>query len=162
MPTNKKENLQFGFLMCFGMVLVMTIYNFYLHGTIHEMTFMEGVLNFLIAFIVAFILDLFIVGPTAKKVAFKLTARTSKKLYKILAISISMVIGMAALMSMFGLVTMSLHSGFHVETVVTDYLTIFGSNFILALPLQLIVMGPLVRFLFTKFIQSPGAASATV
>ena len=28
LPTTKKESLQFGLLMCFGMVLVMTMYNF--------------------------------------------------------------------------------------------------------------------------------------
>lgn len=154
MPTTKKESLQFGLIMCFGMVIVMTIYNFYLNGMIGKMTFTEGISDFFIGFVIAFILDMFIVGPNAKKIALKLTANTTKKLYTILAISICMVLGMAFFMSIYGLASTYLHNGFTSNSVVADYFSVFGKNLIVALPLQIIIMGPLVRFIFTKYIKS--------
>ncbi|CEI81319.1 hypothetical protein BN997_01137 [Oceanobacillus oncorhynchi] len=154
MPTTKKESLQFGLIMCFGMVLVMTIYNFYLNGTIGEMTLIEGITDFLIGFIIAFILDMFIVGPNAKKVALNLTVNTNKKIYTVLAISICMVLGMAFFMSIYGLVSTYIHNGFNSNSVVAaDYFAIFGKNLIIALPLQIIIMGPLVRFIFVRYVQ---------
>ncbi len=153
LPTTKRESLQFGLIMCFGMVLIMTIYNFYLNGTIGEMTLIEGIIDFLIGFIIAFILDMFIVGPNAKKVAFNLTANTNKKLYTVLAISICMVLGMAFFMSIYGLVSTYIHNGFNSNSVVTDYFAILGKNLIIALPLQIIIMGPLVRFIFVRYVQ---------
>ncbi len=63
MPTTKKESLYFGLIMCFGMVLVMTIYNLYLNGMFGKVTFLERISDFLIGFTIAFILDLYLVGP---------------------------------------------------------------------------------------------------
>ena len=136
------------------MVLVMTIYNLYLNGTIGKMTFIEGISDFFIGFIIAFVLDMFIVGPNAKKIAFKLTMNTEKKIYTVLTISTCMVIGMAFFMSIYGLVTTYIHSGYTSNTVVKDYFIVFGKNFIMALPLQIFIMGPLVRFIFTKYMKS--------
>ncbi|WP_240252888.1 DUF2798 domain-containing protein [Fredinandcohnia quinoae] len=124
-----------------------------------KMTFIEGISDFLIGFIIAFILDLFIVGPNAKKIALKLTANTKNKLYIVLAISSCMVIGMAFFMSMYGVITSNFHNGFNSSSILTDYLSVFGKNFILALPLQIIIMGPLVRFIFTKYIKSTRSES---
>ncbi|WP_346235845.1 DUF2798 domain-containing protein [Lysinibacillus telephonicus] len=154
MPTTRRESLYFGMIMCFGMVLIMTLYNFYLNGTLGKMTFLEGISDFLIGFIIALILDLYIVGPNAKKIALKLTANTTKVLYKVLAISTCMVIGMAFFMSIYGLATTYFHNGFNSNLIVSQYLSIFGKNFIMALPLQIVVMGPIVRYIFTKYIKT--------
>lgn len=154
LPTTKRESIQFGLMMCFGMVLVMTIYNFYLNGTFGKMTFIEGISDFFIGFFIAFILDMFIVGPNAKKIALKLAVNTTKTIYKILAISICMVLGMAFFMSIYGLVSTYIHNGFTSNSMVADYFKVFGKNLIMALPLQIIIMGPLVRFIFTKYIKS--------
>lgn len=153
MPTTKKESLYFGLIMCFGMVLVMTIYNLYLNGMFGKITFLEGISDFLIGFTIALILDLYLVGPFAKKIALRLTANSSKKIYTVLAISTCMVIGMAFFMSIYGLVTTYIHNGFTSNSIITEYFTLFGKNFIMALPLQIVVMGPIVRLLFVKFIQ---------
>lgn len=154
LPTTKKESLQFGLLMCFGMVLVMTMYNFFLNGTFGHMTLIEGILDFLMGFIIAFILDWFLVGPLAKKIALQLTANTTKKIYTVLTISICMVIGMAFFMSIYGMIMSNIKNGFDSNTVITDYLSVYGKNIIVALPLQLIIMGPIVRYIFTKYIKS--------
>lgn len=154
LPTTKKESLQFGLIMCFGMVLFMTLYNLYLNGGIGKITFIEVISDFFIGFVVAFILDIFIVGPNAKKIALKLTENTTKKIYTVLAISTCMVLGMALFMSVYGLAATYIHNGFTSNSVVADYFSVFGKNLIMALPLQIIIMGPLVRYIFIKYIKS--------
>ncbi|MCR8852082.1 DUF2798 domain-containing protein [Lysinibacillus fusiformis] len=154
MPTTRKESLYFGLIMCFGMVLFMTLYNFYLNDIFGQISFLGGITDFLIGFIVAIILDLYLVGPIAKKIAFKLTANTSNVLFKILTISTCMVIGMAFFMSIYGLITSYFHNGLYSNFVIKEFLSVFCRNFIVALPLQIIVMGPIVRFLFNKFIKT--------
>ncbi|MBD8520496.1 DUF2798 domain-containing protein [Lysinibacillus fusiformis] len=154
MPTTRKESLYFGLIMCFGMVLFMTLYNFYLNDIFGQISFLGGITDFLIGFIVAIILDLYLVGPIAKKIAFKLTSNTSNVLFKILTISTCMVIGMAFFMSIYGLITSYFHNGLYSNSVIKEFLSVFCRNFIVALPLQIIVMGPIVRFLFNKFIKT--------
>ncbi|MFF6014521.1 DUF2798 domain-containing protein [Lysinibacillus fusiformis] len=154
MPTTRKESLYFGLIMCFGMVLFMTLYNFYLNDTFGQISFLGGISDFLIGFIVAIILDLYIVGPIAKKIAFKLTANTANVLFKILTISTCMVIGMAFFMSIYGLITSYFHNGLYSNSIIKEFLSVFCRNFIVALPLQIIIMGPIVRFLFNKFIKT--------
>lgn len=153
MPTTRKESLIFGGIMCFGMVLVMTLYNFYLHNAFSSLTLKQGLLDFLLGFAIAFLLDCFLVGPYAKKAALKITGKAAKPLYKILAISTCMVIGMASLMSVYGLITSSIAEGVHWSSILEDYIRILGMNFIVALPLQMIVMGPLVRFIFANYVK---------
>lgn len=136
------------------MVLFMTLYNFYLNDIFGQISFLGGITDFLIGFIVAIILDLYLVGPIAKKIAFKLTANTSNVLFKILTISTCMVIGMAFFMSIYGLITNYFHNGLYSNSVIKEFLSVFCRNFIVALPLQIIVMGPIVRFLFNKFIKT--------
>src|SRR3954463_8624147 len=98
MPTTKKESILFGTMMCFGMVLVMSVYNLFLNGLIDELSVGKMLIEGIIGFMIALLLDLFLVGPTAKKVAFMLPFDKSKKVYVILAISFCMVIGMVLFM----------------------------------------------------------------
>ncbi|MFD2114194.1 DUF2798 domain-containing protein [Paenibacillus yanchengensis] len=154
MPTTRKESLYFGLIMCFGMVLFMTLYNFYLNDSFGQISFLGGVTDFFIGFIVAIILDLYLVGPIAKKIAFKLTANTTNVLYKVLTISICMVIGMAFFMSIYGLVISYFYNNFSSNSIIMEFLSVFSKNFIVALPLQIIIMGPIVRFIFIKYIKT--------
>lgn len=154
MPTTRKESLYFGLIMCFGMVLFMTLYNFYLNDAFGKISFLGGIRDFLIGFIVALILDMYLVGPIAKKIAYRLTVNTKNVLYKVLTISTCMVIGMAFFMSIYGLVMSYFHTSVSYDSVIKEFLSVFGRNFIVALPLQIIIMGPLVRFIFTKYIKT--------
>ncbi|OBR67618.1 DUF2798 domain-containing protein [Paenibacillus oryzae] len=153
MPATKKESLYFGLMMCFGMVIVMTTYNLALNNRLWEITLAEGVVEFLCGISVAFLLDFFLVGPFAKKMAFKLPINKSKKVYAILSISTCMVIGMAACMSLYGLAMAYWINGPGTEPLLVSYLQTFGKNFIVALPLQLLIVGPLVRYVFIRFVQ---------
>ncbi|HFK1683034.1 TPA: DUF2798 domain-containing protein [Bacillus tropicus] len=152
MPTTRKENLQFGMMMCLGMVIVMTFYNLLMNGTGGQIHIKEIALELIIGFIIALLIEICIVGPCAKKLVFALPFDKSKKVNIIIAMATTMVIGMVFFMSFYGMAMMYLHNGLHGESFVSMYFSIFIKNFIMAYPLQLIIMGPLVRFLFGKFV----------
>ncbi|TKI77017.1 DUF2798 domain-containing protein, partial [Bacillus wiedmannii] len=103
-------------------------------------------------FIIALLIEICIVGPCAKKLVFMLPFDKSKKINIIVAMATAMVIGMVFFMSFYGMAMMYLHGGLQGESFVSSYFSIFIKNFIMAYPLQLIIMGPLVRFLFAKFV----------
>ncbi|MEH7097147.1 DUF2798 domain-containing protein [Neobacillus vireti] len=159
MPTTKRESILFGTMMCFGMVLIMSVYNLFLNGLIGELSVGEMFIEGAIGFMIALFLDLFLVGPTAKKVAFMLPYDKSKKVYVILAISFCMVVGMVLFMSLYGLGTAFLNNGVRTGSMITSYFSIVIKNFIVAFPLQLLIMGPIVRFLFVKIIKGKNSMS---
>ncbi|MEQ3594256.1 MULTISPECIES: DUF2798 domain-containing protein [Bacillus] len=152
MPTTRKENLQFGMMMCLGMVIVMTFYNLLTNGSGGPIHIKEIALEILIGFIIALLIEICIVRPSAKKIVFMLPFDKSKKVNIIIAMATAMVIGMVFFMSFYGMAMMYLHNGLHGESFVSMYFSIFIKNFIIAYPLQLIIMGPLVRFLFGKLV----------
>ncbi|HDR7516473.1 DUF2798 domain-containing protein [Bacillus mobilis] len=152
MPTTRKENLQFGMMMCLGMVIVMTFYNLLLNGIGGSIHIKEIALELLIGFIIALLIEICIVGPCAKKLVFALPFDKSNKVNIIIAMATLMVIGMVFFMSFYGMAMMYLHNGLNGDSFVSMYFSIFIKNFIMAYPLQLIIMGPLVRFLFGKFV----------
>ena len=140
MPTNKKEGIIFTVIMCSLMVIGMSTYNLFLHGNLN---LSELLIGFIPGFIVAFMLDVFIVGVVAKKIAFKLPINQNSKIQLIIAISTLMIIGMVTFMSMFGLIMNGQMSSLTIAT----YLGAWGTNFIMALPLQLIIVGPFSRYI---------------
>lgn len=152
MPTTRKENLQFGMMMCLGMVIVMTFYNLLMNGSGGPIHIKEIALELLIGFIIALLIEISIVGPCAKKIVFTLPFDKSKKVNIIIAMATAMVIGMVFFMSFFGMAMMYIHGGLQGDSFVSMYFSVFIKNFIVAYPLQLIIMGPLVRFLFAKFV----------
>ncbi|MGC4378502.1 DUF2798 domain-containing protein [Fictibacillus sp. Mic-4] len=153
MPTTKKESVYFTIIMCFGMVAVMMFYNMYLSGVIGVMSFTDVIVQFFTTFALALLVDLLIVAPLAKKIVFKLPYDKSKKIYVLLSISTCMVIGMVFCMSFYGLMTQYVNNSLTNESLITSYFTIVMKNFIVAYPLQLIIMGPLVRYVFVNFIK---------
>ncbi|KAF1300905.1 MULTISPECIES: DUF2798 domain-containing protein [Enterococcus] len=138
MPTNKKEGIIFTTMMCFLMVLGMSIYNLWLHDSL---TLTELLIGLIPGFIVAFILDVFVVGGLAKKIAFSLPINPEKKLILILTISTLMILGMVTCMSLFGIL---MENGLN-EQLFSQYLTAWKMNVIVALPLQLLIVGPISR-----------------
>ena len=138
MPRNKKEGIIFGVTMCFLMVCGMSTYNLALVG---KLSFAKFAIGLIPGFIVAFFFDTVIVGPVSKKIAFKFPIDKNSKLQIILAISLLMVIGMVTFMSIFGLL---MHPEIP-QNVVSAYFIGWGMNFIAALPLQLLIVGPISR-----------------
>ncbi|MGM0837930.1 MAG: hypothetical protein ACQEV7_17460 [Bacillota bacterium] len=154
MPTTKKESFYFGLMMCTGMVIVMTFYNLYIHGLIGTIPLKGILIQLILTFMIAFILELFIVGPVAHKIAFSLPYDKSNSVYMMLCLSFFMVVGMVLTMSLYGLGTAYYFNSLGEGSFLQHYVSIAGKNFIFALPLQLIVMGPFIRYVFKRMFGS--------
>lgn len=150
MPSNKKEGIIFGLFMCFGMVLIMSVYNTALHG-FSSFTVGRAMIQFVITFIVAFIVESF-VEPKAHKLAVALPFDKSKEINFIVAFAFCMVPIMVLIMSVYGTILMALMTGIE-GSIFTTYLKTVGLNFIVALPSQLIIVGPISRKLLAKYIK---------
>ena len=148
MGQTKLQKFIFTLMMCFCMVLGMTIYNMILNEGFHSNLLNNLLKEFWLGFIVALLLDIFIVGKLAKPIAFKIVKpnKETKQIKIILAISSCMVIGMVLFMSMFGAI---IAAGFNIDALKLYPLCIVR-NFVVALPLNLLTVSPIVRFLFTK------------
>ncbi|WP_254668651.1 hypothetical protein [Collinsella aerofaciens] len=79
MPINKRESLLFTFIMCFCMVLWMSIYNVALqHGAINGEVVAAAWLGFPVAYVFAMCCDWFVASPLAKGFAFKFLVTPGK------------------------------------------------------------------------------------
>ncbi|MBM7636089.1 DUF2798 domain-containing protein [Streptococcus saliviloxodontae] len=145
MPRNFKEAMIFTCLMCGMMVLGMSIWNLIVAG---HFSWFHVALGYLPGFVVAFLLDVILVGPLAKKFALSIIMTTphhDKRWVKIVGISGSMVLGMVTCMSFYGI----LMSGqdLSVQTYVRTWLT----NFVAAIPLNFLIVGPISRAILGYF-----------
>ncbi|MEK4850020.1 DUF2798 domain-containing protein [Paenibacillus sp. FSL H7-0756] len=146
MGSNKKEALIFTSMMCFCMVVFMSFYNVIIANGFNSRLFTDVAVGLLPALAVALFCDIVVVSRIAKGLAFKIVKPSTPPIRKILAISCFMVCGMVILMSLYGTLA---HFGFG-DNFFRHYFSILGLNFICALPLQLLVAGPLTRFLFSR------------
>ena len=149
MPQNKRESFIYTVIMCFTMVLWMSIYNVTLHtGTFNVQVIKDAWLGFPIAYVFAACMDWFVVSGVAKGFAFKyLVKPDSSTLRKVISVSCSMVVPMVIIMSLYGAVEASIRMG-DFSNVLFIWLTNIPKNFVRALPFQLIIAGPLVRKVF--------------
>lgn len=149
MPRNKRESLIYTVLMCFTMVLWMSIYNVTLHmGALNLTTIREAWIGFPIAYVFAMCMDWFVVSGPAKGFAFRFLVKPeSPVLHKVLAVSCSMVVPMVIIMSLYGALEGCVKSG-NFGPLLIIWLTNIPKNFVMALPFQLIIAGPLVRKVF--------------
>ena len=101
MPRNKRESLIYTVLMCFTMVLWMSIYNVTLHmGALNLTTIREAWIGFPIAYVFAMCMDWFVVSGPAKGFAFRFLVKPeSPVLHKVIAVSCSMVVPMVIINS---------------------------------------------------------------
>lgn len=152
MPINKRESLLFTFIMCFCMVLWMSIYNVALqHGAINGEVVAAAWLGFPVAYIFAMCCDWFVASPLAKGFAFKylVTPGKSSPLAMTLAVSSCMVVPMVIIMSLYGAFEGAFHAG-TLAVVPMVWLTNIPWNFVMALPWNLLVAGPIARFVFRR------------
>ena len=145
MPRNFKEAMFFTLLMCSLMVLGMSIWNLYLLGHFSLGNLATG---FLPGFITAFLLDVLLVGPLVKGLSFRFLKDYHKRWQKSAVISGGMVLAMVSLMSIYGLL-------FNGEVLsMESYLGAWGTNFVMAFPLNFLLVGPFSRFIIGR-IQKP-------
>ena len=88
MGETKFQKFIFTLMMCFGMVLGMTIYNMILNEGFNSQLFSNLLKDFWLGFFVALLVDIFIVSKIAKTIAFKIVKPTqdTKQIKIILAI----------------------------------------------------------------------------
>lgn len=149
MPRNKRESLIFTVMMCFVMVFVMSVYNVALHtGEISMEVVKKAWLGLPVAYIFAMCLDLFIVSKIAKGFAFRFLVKPGDKGFKIaICVSCCMVVPMVIIMSLYGAAEACVSMG-NWRNIGLFWLSNIPTNFIVALPLQLLIAGPLVRKVF--------------
>ena len=152
MPKNKRESLLFTFIMCFLVVLWMSIYNVALqHGGLSTSVIADAWLGFPPAYIFAMLCDWFIASPLAKGFAFKHLVAPGKSSPRAmtLAVSTCMVFPMVFIMSLYGACEGAIHAG-NAAIIPMAWLTNIPMNFIMALPWNLLVAGPIARALFRR------------
>ena len=151
MPQNKRESLIYTVLMCFCMVLWMSIYNVTLHtGNFSLNVLKESWVGFPIAYIFAMCCDWFLVSKLAKGFAFGFLVKpTSHTFKKVIAVSCCMAVPMVFIMSLYGGLEACMSTG-QWNALGMIWLSNIPKNFIMALPFQLIIAGPLVRVIFRK------------
>ncbi|APT84408.1 DUF2798 domain-containing protein [Corynebacterium aquilae] len=146
MPETPKQALLFTLLMCPIMVAGMSLYNMVaVYGFTSE-ALRATIIGFPLALVVAFTLDFLVVGQPAKALAGKIIRPSWPLWAKIGTISTTMIVFMVVLMSGFGAI---MQEGFS-SSVWSAWAHNIPFNFVAALPLQLIIAGPIVRFVFKQ------------
>ena len=142
MPRNFKEALLFTTLMCSMMVLGMSMWNLFIVGqlSLHHLS-----LGYIPGFVTAFLLDVILVGPIVKSIAFRILTEHHKGCQKIITISGGMAVRMVTFMSFYGL----FYNGIAITP--KTYLGAWIVNFIAALPLNFLIVGPIARFILSSF-----------
>ena len=137
------------------MVYVMTLYNIVLaSGIFVNETFLIALKGMWVEYIIIALLAYFVSGKLAKMCAFRVVQPQDRPIFIILTIQTFTVIWQVAFASILGVY----HGYGFTHNIIPDYLTTYCKNFILALPLQLIIVGPLARKIFrTIFVNSKNA-----
>ncbi|MFD1317783.1 DUF2798 domain-containing protein [Loigolactobacillus zhaoyuanensis] len=149
MPRNWKEEIVFTAIMAGLMVFVMVCYNVVLVQGFTKGFLLNSLKEYPGGLLVAIVLDLLIVGPIAKGLAFKYIINDYMKKNVVLigiTISVMMVLGMVSCMSLFGMIMSHSLGG----NILATYGHTWIFNLIVALPLQLLIVGPIARFVLGK------------
>lgn len=160
MPETRFESVVFTAITAWIMVYVMTLYNTVLaSGTFVNGTFLIALKGMWIEYIYIFICAFFISSHVAKKLAFRIVTPKDRPIAIVIAIQVFTVVCQVALASILGV----WHGYGFTSNFIPDYLVTYCRNFIMALPLQLLIAGPLARWLFRLiFGRKNGAREAEI
>ena len=142
MPKNKVQDAVFTAIMAIIMVYGMIVYNVALNtGGVSGETFLLALHELPIMAPIAFILEFFVVGKLAKRLAFSFMKPTDRPQFITYAVSICICCIMCPIMSLVATVLFK-------EPSFGTWVHTFGCNFPMALCWQMFYCGPLARFLF--------------
>lgn len=145
MPKTRLESIFFTAITAWMMVYVMTLYNTVLAtGSFTNSTFLIALKGMWIEYIIIFLLAYFVSGHIAKYFAFRVVQPGDRPIFIVFAIQTFTVVSQVAFASIIGV----FHGYGFTGNFIPDYLTTYCKNFIMALPLQLFLVGPLARFIF--------------
>ncbi len=145
MPKTKFESVIFTAVTAWIMVYIMTLYNTVLAtGTFVNATFWIALKGMWLEFVIIFLCAYFISSPVARHFAFRVVKPGDRPIAIIFAIQTFTVVFQVALASILGV----WHGYGFTSQFIPNYLTIYCRNFIMALPVQLFLAGPIARALF--------------
>ena len=153
MPKTKFQNFIFTLMTVILMAYFMIVYSVAINsqdGLINQ-TFLIALKEFPLEAIIVFLLAFFIASPVAKKLAFRIVnPEKDNKMFVILSIQSFTVCIMVTLMSIYALFAQNLIN----SNIVCNYLVLVCKNFIMAYPLQIFIVGPIVRNTFRLVFKS--------
>jgi hypothetical protein len=143
MPKNKFQDVVFTAIMAIIMVYGMIVYNVALNtGGVHGYTFLAALHELYIMAPIAFILEFFVVGGIARKLAFSVMKPTDRPQFITYAISICICCIMCPTMSLIATFL------FKDQHTFGTWIQTWGMNFPMAICYQMFYCGPLVRLIF--------------
>lgn len=145
MPKTKFQSVIFTAITAWIMVYIMTLYNTALAmGSFTNGTFLIALKGMWIEYIIIFLCAFFISGHVAKHFAFRVVKPGDRPIAIIFAIQVFTVVSQVALASILGVY----HGYGFTGQFIPNYLVTYCKNFIMALPVQLFIAGPLARWIF--------------
>ena len=132
---NKKEHFIFILMICTTMVFIMSCYNVAMIEGFSADVFKHALIG-----------DIFIVGKIVKIITSKILKPDDSMTKVGICMSFFTGCGMVIWMSLFGVIT---NVGFG-PNFISAYARAIVINFIFAIPLNLLIVSPLMRFLFFK------------
>ena len=143
MPKNKFQDVVFTAIMATIMVYGMIVYNVALNtGGVSGQTFLLATHEMIIMVPVAFVLEFFIVGKIAQKLAFTVMKPTDRPQFITYAISICICCIMCPIMSLVATIL------FKDQPTFGTWIQTWAMNFPMAICWQMFYCGPLVRLIF--------------
>lgn len=146
MPKTKFQDLIYTIIMVIVMVYAMVFYNIISIEGPSNQAFIMAFKELPIMGLIAFILEFFLIGKIAQKLALRLVnPKEDKPIMMILAVSSIIVAFMCPTMSLIGSLLFNFN-GF--ENIIINWLTLTIKNFPMALFWQIFYAGPFVRLIF--------------
>ena len=145
MPKTKFQSVVFTAITAWIMVYIMTLYNTVLAiGSFTNATFLIALKEMWVEFIVIFLCAFFLSSHVAKYFAFRVVQPGDRPIVIIFAIQVFTVVSQVALASIFGVY----HGYGFTNQFIPHYLVTYCKNFMMALPVQLFIAGPIARWIF--------------
>ena len=145
MPKTRFESIIFTAVTAWIMVYIMTLYNTVLSGnSFTNRTFLTALKGMWIEYVIIFLCAYFISGHVAKYLAFRVVQPGDRQIIIIFTIQIFTVVSQVALASILGVY----HGYGFTNQFIPKYLAAYCKNFIMALPVQLFIAGPIARGIF--------------
>ena len=150
MPETKFQDFIYTLIMAFLMVYVMVCYNISIHtGGLSNFVFIEAFKELPFMWIVAIILEFFLISKIAHKLTFKvLNPKKTPSIFISYGISIVIVTFMCPIMSLIATILINKPS---LDIFISSWLQSMVLSFPMAMCFQLFYAGPIVRSIFNLF-----------
>ena len=145
MPKTKGQSIFFTAITAWIMVYAMTLNNtVWAAGKFTNITFWTAFKGMWVEYIIIFLLAYFVSGHIAKHFAFRFVQPGDRPISIIFVIQIFTVVSQVFFASIIGV-----YHGYGFDSqFIPNYMMTYCRNFVMALPVQLFIAGPLARLIF--------------